>query len=254
MARPDSKLPPSVRLDTARRAERLAEAQNLARHYVLAAAGLALVPWPLADLVAAMALQVKLVHGLAGLYGVPFKLKAARSLLASLLSGMSAALAGRALASLAKAVPGLGALAGGGGLSASLAGVTYVTGQVFIRHFEAGGSLSDLDAQAVRALPRRELESRESPAGTPVEASVETAAPDVPPGGSNPLEEVRGIGPVYANRLRAAGVADLAGLAALSPDEVRGIIGRRVSADAARDWIAQAAALARRRPEPAERT
>ena len=150
MATLDSEVPSEAKLTVAHRAERLAGAQSLAQNYVLVAAGLALVPVPLADLFGIMALQVKLVHGLARHYGVPFKTRIAQSLLASLLSGLSATLVGRVLASLAKAVPGLGNLAGSGGMAVGFASVTYAVGAIFIRHFESGGSLLDFDSQKTK--------------------------------------------------------------------------------------------------------
>jgi predicted flap endonuclease-1-like 5' DNA nuclease len=252
----DSESSSEAKLAVARRAERLADAENLARHYVLAAAGLALVPVPLADLIGVMALQVKLVHGLAGHYGVPFKASLAQSLLASLLSGASATLVARALASLAKAVPGLGSLAGGGA-AVSFASVTYAVGAVFIRHFESGGSLLDFDSQKTQPLFRQALLAGPAVAVTPAEA--ETPADDAPPAvqptdpgrgepaapGGDWLQTIRGIGPVYAEKLKAAGITRYAELAALSPGQVRDAIGRNpVSGENLGAWIEQAAALA----------
>lgn len=255
MATLDSESSPEARLAVARRAERLADAENLAQHYVLAAAGLALVPVPLADLIGVMALQVKLVHGLAGHYGVPFKASLAQSLLASLLSGASATLVGRALASLAKAVPGLGSLAGGGA-AVSLASVTYAVGAIFIRHFESGGTLLDFDSQKTKLLFRHALLASPAVAVAPAEAETPAeASPAVQPGDQGRgeataadedwLQNIRGIGPVYAEKLKAAGVTRYAELAALSPGQVRDAIGRTpVSGENLSAWIEQAAALA----------
>jgi predicted flap endonuclease-1-like 5' DNA nuclease/uncharacterized protein (DUF697 family) len=251
MATLDSEFSPEAKLAVARRAERLAGAQNLAQHYVLAAASLALVPVPLADLLGVMALQVKLVHGLAGHYGVPFKASLAQSLLASLLSGASATLVGRALASLAKAVPGLGSLAGGG-TAVSFASVTYAVGAIFIRHFESGGTLLDFDAHKTKPLFRHALltgplpAEAESPVEAPAAAPPEGQGRDEPAAkGGDWLQTIRGIGPVYAERLNAAGITRYAQLAALSPEQVRDAIGRNpVSGENLGAWIEQAAALA----------
>lgn len=59
------------------------------------------------------------------------------------------------------------------------------------------------------------------------------------------LEVIHGIGPVYAGRLRAAGIYTFADLAALAPDRIREIIGPThygQTADAER-WIADAQQL-----------
>ncbi|MFM8330908.1 MAG: DUF697 domain-containing protein [Candidatus Methylumidiphilus sp.] len=253
------------------RAERLAGARNLAKHYVLAAAGLGLLPLPLADLVGVMALQIKLVHGLAKHYGVPFQRSLAQSLLASLLSGASQSLLARGFASLAKAVPVLGGLAGGGGVAASAASVTYATGEVFIQHFESGGTLLDIDLEKAKALFKCKLGQGQPAAEAPAEAlpeavaaspAEESPAAESQQGEPEPvgaaaaegqLEDIIGIGEVYADRLRAAGVASFADLAATPPKRIKEIIGRGfpLSKDTIQSWIQQADDLAHgRHPEP----
>jgi predicted flap endonuclease-1-like 5' DNA nuclease/uncharacterized protein (DUF697 family) len=244
----DSEFSSEAKLAVARRAERLAGAENLAQHYVLAAAGLALVPVPLADLLGVMALQVKLVHGLAGHYGLPFKASLAQSLLASLLSGASATLVARALASVSKAVPGLGSLVGGSA-AVSFASVTYAVGAIFIQHFESGGTLLDFNSQKTKPLFRQALLTGPAPAET--ESKEDVSAATMPEGqacgglGEDWLQTIRGIGPVYAEKLKAAGITRYAELAALSPEQVRDAIGRNpVSGENLSSWIEQAAALA----------
>ena len=73
MATPDSAISLEDKLTAAARAERLARAHSLVQNYVLASASIALVPLPLLDLAGITAVQVKLVHGLATHYAVPFK-------------------------------------------------------------------------------------------------------------------------------------------------------------------------------------
>jgi predicted flap endonuclease-1-like 5' DNA nuclease len=54
-------------------------------------------------------------------------------------------------------------------------------------------------------------------------------------GGSEPVEVINGIGPVFARRLGEAGMGDVGSLAAASPDRVAEAAG--VSAARARNWI-----------------
>lgn len=77
---------------------------------------------------------------------------------------------------------------------------------------------------------------RSGPAPRPEAPAAETPA--------DPLQEIRGIGDVFARRLRAAGIRTFADLAALTPDEARALAQARPwQADTA-DWIEQAKALA----------
>ena len=172
MSTPEPEISLEDKLTATARAERLARAHSLAQNYVLASAGIALVPVPLIDLVGLMVLQVKLVHSLAKHYDVPFKENVARSLLASLLSGASSTLLARGLASFAKAVPVLGTLAGGGGIAVSSASVTYATGEVFIQHFESGGTLLDFDADKLKGLFKRKLKNAQAEAAPAVAAET----------------------------------------------------------------------------------
>ena len=59
---------------------------------------------------------------------------------------------------------------------------------------------------------------------------------------SEPLEEIKGIGPVFANRLNDAGIYTFAALAAASPEEIQEITG--VTRWDPADWIAEAKELA----------
>lgn len=137
--------PDPVLVNDVVRSDRLLLADNIIKNHVIAATSVSLIPVPMADLAAVMALQVKMAHSLCKLYDVPFKEKLVRSLLTSLVSGASAVVAMSGLASLAKAVPVLGSIAGAAGLSATSAAVTYATGKVLANHFEVGGTLSNFD-------------------------------------------------------------------------------------------------------------
>lgn len=146
-------LPDAARLEAARRAQRLAEAKNLSRRYVLIATGFALVPFPVVDIAAVLALQVKLVHDLAHLYGVPFESRMAKPLLASLLSCGAVSGGGLLLMGLGFTIPALRTLVGGG-FSGGLAGTTLATSEIFIRHFEAGGTLLNFDPNIALLPPQ----------------------------------------------------------------------------------------------------
>lgn len=128
------------------------EAQSLLKNYVIASMGLGLIPVPAVDLIALMALEVKLVHGLAKQFEVPFKENLGKSLVSSLLSGGTSAISVMGLGSLAKAVPVLGTLGGGASVAISSGAITYAVGEVFIKHFESGGTMLTFDTSKTREL------------------------------------------------------------------------------------------------------
>ncbi len=144
--------PEPVPVSDAVRSDRLLLANDKVKNHVIAATSVSLMPVPLLDLAAILGIQIDLMHSLCKVYDVPFKEKLVRSLLTSLASGAGAVVAMSGLASLAKAVPVLGSIAGAAGLSATAAAVTYATGKVFIQHFEVGGTLSDFDPVKFKQL------------------------------------------------------------------------------------------------------
>jgi len=260
-----------ISLHSADRAKRLAEATNISRRYVLLASTLALIPFPLIDLAALLSLQVKLVHELAKLYNVPFQKRIARPLLLSLLSGCAATGGGVLLISIGKAIPGLGTLVGGG-LTGGLAGTTLATSEIFIRHFEAGGTLrdfvqsppdpyvepvsanlintdpgieaKDLDKlELIGSEPHFSSESDETPSADAVNPKTGDDGTVPAPQCDLALDKIYGMGPVYIGRLKSYGIDDLETLVNLEADKLREILGARVSLVTANDFLSQARAL-----------
>jgi uncharacterized protein (DUF697 family) len=138
------------------------------RRYTVAALGAAVVPLPVADILAISGVQILMLRALNGAY-------ARRTVYFDEMIGTAvAALAGFALwGSLAKLVPGLGTLAGGA-IQAGIAGTaTYALGMTWIEFLERGErfSLEELKGSfaawlrrarpVVRAMrdPEAELES-----------------------------------------------------------------------------------------------
>lgn len=252
------------RFQSADRAKRLAEAKNISRRYVLLASMLALIPVPLIDLAAVLSLQVKLVQDLAKLYNIPFQSHIVRPLFSSVLSGCAVTSGGVLLIAIGKAIPGLGTLVGGG-LTGSLAGSTLATSEIFIRHFEAGGTLRDFPSSptdpSAKTEPATDTVDLESSLEISVSGPSDSGQTDEKPAaeaslaltsddGIGPapqqdptLEEIYGIGPVYVSRLKSSGINDLKTLVNLEANVLRQILGTRVSLATANDFLSQARAL-----------
>lgn len=107
-----------------------------------AAAGL--VPLPTVDLAAIAGVQVSMLRGLAAHYGVPFSRERGQALVTALVGGLMPSLAGYQLLKV------VGPLAGMLGISGFAMASTWAVGRVFIAHFEAGGSLLDVNVEQAR--------------------------------------------------------------------------------------------------------
>ena len=124
------------------KASKRAEADKIVRRYMMWSAGTALIPLPVVDMIAVTAIELALLKKLSDNYDIRFSAQRGKALIASLIGGLHA---GLFTGSFLKMVPVIGI--GGAVIPiAALAGaLTYAVGKVFIRHFEAGGTLLDFD-------------------------------------------------------------------------------------------------------------
>ena len=130
-----------------RRPRRGGPAHEIILSHVGAAMAAAATPIPLVDVASVTAIQIALVRRLARRYRVEYDAVRVRS---AVLALAGAALA-RLGASAVKLWPGVGSVAGGVA-QVTLSGVsTYALGEAYRGHFEARGTLDDLDADAMRS-------------------------------------------------------------------------------------------------------
>lgn len=148
-----------VELDDLIREHRHAAAEHILRQYTLGAMAVGLVPIPIVDLAALVALQLKMLHSLAGTYGIEFKADLGRSAIASLVSSTaSTSLSPTLAASLAKFIPGIGQTLASGSAVLLSGAATYAVGKVFIQHFATGGTFLSFDPEAVRDYFQTQLQ------------------------------------------------------------------------------------------------
>lgn len=124
----------------AARPDRRARAVEIVRCHVLLAIGAGLIPLPYLDLAAIGALQLKVLAALARHYEVPFAQAEAEAIVSAVLGSVGSTLvAGGALGTVAKFIPGVGTVTGLATLAVAGGSITYAFGQLAVGHFEAGG-------------------------------------------------------------------------------------------------------------------
>ncbi|NQZ08078.1 MAG: DUF697 domain-containing protein [Algicola sp.] len=126
------------------------QAAKVVNNYVKGAVAVGLVPVPLVDLVAISAIQLKMLHTVAGIYDYTFSDNQGKSLIASLLGSVIPLSLKNNLFSLVKSIPVVGQTIGVIAMPVLGGAATYAIGQVFIGHFESGGTLLDFDPDKVR--------------------------------------------------------------------------------------------------------
>ena len=122
------------------------EALPLVRKFMLWSADAGLVPIPCFDMLAVVAVQLRMLKRLCTLYGLNYSEQRAKSVVTSLVAGTYA---GLIAGSMIRIIPivGLVSLAA---IPAASGALTYAVGRVFIQHFECGGTLLDFDPAKVR--------------------------------------------------------------------------------------------------------
>ncbi|MGB0525380.1 MAG: YcjF family protein [Flammeovirgaceae bacterium] len=127
------------------------KAQALIKQHALLSTGIGLVPLPLIDMASITVNQLVLLQRLAQLYQVPFKKNLAKSLISVLVYDLAAHGVIGGTSSLLKGIPIVGSVVGGLTLSATSGAITYAIGQVFLQHFESGGTFLNFDAEQMKA-------------------------------------------------------------------------------------------------------
>ncbi len=121
------------------------QVQAIIKRNMLWSFGVGAVPVPVFDLIGITAVQVKMLKEIAEVYNVSFSENKVKNTVFSLLGGVgSLELSKGLLSSVVKFIPGAGSIAGAVTLPITAAAVTYATGNLFLRHFEKGGSFMDI--------------------------------------------------------------------------------------------------------------
>jgi len=143
-------------------AEREEAASQLVDRFSLWSGAAGLIPVPLIDVVAVGGVQLQMLRKLSEIYAVPFENNRGKSMIASLAGAIipasTATTTAMTFGSLVKGVPGFGSAIGALTMPVYSAGVTYVIGRVFMKHFASGGTLLDFDPPDYREFIKQQQE------------------------------------------------------------------------------------------------
>jgi hypothetical protein len=132
--------------------EKEAKALVIVRRYSTISFFGGLIPVPLADIALITSAQLKMLQEIATVYDIPFSEERIKFISSSVLGSLipqslSAGIAGSAV----KSIPVVGTVAGMLMMPALSSGVSYALGKTFIQHFEAGGTLLDLNPSELKS-------------------------------------------------------------------------------------------------------
>ena len=126
--------------------------------YMYWSMGAGLIPVPLIDVAALLAIQLSMVAELARQYGQEFSRDRGKAIIGSLAGGILPTAGALPVASLLKTLPLIGQTAGALTMPALAGASTYAVGRVFMQHFESGGTFLSFDPDAVRSYFAEQFE------------------------------------------------------------------------------------------------
>lgn len=137
------------------RVKRAVKAHNIVKGYAVGAMIVGVIPIPLVDMAALTGVQLKMVHSISNVYGVPFFQDSVKPLVSSLLGSALALTTAVPVSNLIKVIPGLGQAAGIASMVTIGGAATYAVGKVFVQHFESGGTFLDFDPETAKVQLRK---------------------------------------------------------------------------------------------------
>jgi uncharacterized protein (DUF697 family) len=137
-----------------------AAAQGLVKYYSAWSFGAGIVPLPMIDMLLVMGVNAQMLRKMSAIYGVTFSENIAKNLIASMLAGLvPGALSFGVVGYALRSVPVFGPLLGLMVMPSFSAAATYAVGRVFLKHFEAGGTLLNFKVDAMREHFRKEFDA-----------------------------------------------------------------------------------------------
>jgi uncharacterized protein (DUF697 family) len=151
--------------------EREQEALKTIKKHMWMSMGAGLIPILGVDLVAVSGVQLKMLAAISKIYGIPFQESLGKATIASLAGYvLPHAMSYNWIGSMLKLIPVVGVLAGAPAMALFSGAYTWALGNVFIQHFESGGTFLNFDAEKVKEHFRAQFEE-----GRRMTAQVETA-------------------------------------------------------------------------------
>lgn len=149
------------------------KAETIIKNHMVWSMGAGLIPVPIADFFAVSAIQLDMVRQIAKLYDLDFTETAGKASITALTGSGLARMGARAV----KFIPGVGTVLGGITMSVLSGASTYATGQVFIRHFETGGTFLDFDPARLKKYYNEQFEKGKKMAKDIKDEEKETSGP-----------------------------------------------------------------------------
>lgn len=134
------------------------EADDIIKRHVYWSVGAGLTPIPLLDIAAVTAIQLDMLKSICELYEIDYSKEQGKSWISSLVGSTLSSVLARLGASAIKTIPAVGTAIGMASMSILSGSTTYAIGNVFVNHFEGGGTLGNFNAEKVKNYYKQKVE------------------------------------------------------------------------------------------------
>ncbi|MDB5086620.1 YcjF family protein [Mucilaginibacter sp. OK098] len=125
--------------------------EAVVRNYMMWTGAAGIIPLPIIDTAAISAIQLAMLNKIGDIYKQEFSANWGKSVIGALVGGYASTSLGLGIGmNIVRAIPFVGGIASLIVLPGFAAATTYALGQVFILHFESGGTILDFDPVAVK--------------------------------------------------------------------------------------------------------
>lgn len=126
-------------------------AESVVRNSMMWTGASGIIPIPIVDVAAIGAFQLNMLYRIGEIYDQRFSRNWGKSVIAALVGGYTSTVVGTSLAkTLLRSVPIIGGVVSIIAVPGFAAATTWALGQIFIMHFESGGTILDFDPLKVR--------------------------------------------------------------------------------------------------------
>lgn len=117
-----------------------------------------LIPFPLIDIAAVTAIQTDMLKSLCDFYKVDYSQEKGKAWITALTAATLSSILARTGASVVKAIPAVGTFVGMASMAILSGASTYAVGNVFVNHFEEGGTLNNFNTDNFKKFYQEKLD------------------------------------------------------------------------------------------------
>lgn len=117
-----------------------------------------LIPFPLIDIAAVSAIQTDMLKSLCDFYKVDYSQEKGKAWITALTAATLSSVLARTGASVVKVIPAVGTLVGMTSMAILSGASSYAVGNVFVNHFEEGGTLYNFNTDNFKKFYQEKLE------------------------------------------------------------------------------------------------